>query len=232
LSGLDISIRTFLVGFLARRRGLTRSGGWRISSTGSTPRRGRHEGRPANPLFDVTVEATIGEVADDELGTHLDRYLKDAHALEQQAEQLLTIAPKLADGGGLAGIFAAHLSQTRDHLQFVGDRLSARGTGPSRVKDLALRTGALNVAIFFAAQPDTTVKLSGFAYAFENLEVAVYELLRRVAERASDPETATMAAEISAEEIATAAAIGGTWERTIDERMAKMSGASSPADAS
>jgi ferritin-like metal-binding protein YciE len=183
-------------------------------------------------LFEVTVEASLREVADDELGAHLDRYLKDAHALEQQAEQLFTIAPKLIDDGGLAGIFAAHLIQTRDHLRRVGDRLGARGTSPSRVKDLALRTGALNVAVFFAAQPDTTVKLSGFAYAFENLEVAVYGLLRLVAERASDPETATMAAEISAEEIATAELIGGTWKRTIDERMTTMSGANPAAGAS
>jgi ferritin-like metal-binding protein YciE len=54
------------------------------------------------------------------------------------------------------------------------------------------------------------VKLSGLAYAFENLEVAVYQLVRRVAERASDLETATMAAEISGEEGATAESIAGT----------------------
>jgi ferritin-like metal-binding protein YciE len=174
-------------------------------------------------LFDVSVEASLREVAQDDLGAHLDRYLKDAHALEQQAEQLLRVAPNLIDDEGLTTVLAAHLTETRGHLRRVSARLQARGTSPSRGKDIALRTGALNIGAFFAAQPDRTAKLSGFAYAFENLEVAVYELLRRVAERASDEETAAMAAEISAEERATAASIAGTWERTIAARMAEVS---------
>ena len=76
------------------------------------------------------------------------------------------------------------------------------------------------------------MKLAGFAYAFENLEVAVYELLRRVAERASDDETATMAAAIAAEESATADRVAGTWRGAMDERMGAMSGAESPSAAS
>jgi ferritin-like metal-binding protein YciE len=184
----------------------------------------RRMGERLASLFDVTVETSLSEVSDDVLGAHLDRYLKDAHALEQQAEQLLRVATKLVDDDGLAGIFAAHAEQTKGHLTRVEERLRARGSGPSRAKDLALRTGALNVGGFFAAQPDTTVKLAGFAYAFENLEVAVYELLRRVAERASDDETTGMAAAIAAEESATADAIAGTWGRTMDERMGAMSG--------
>jgi ferritin-like metal-binding protein YciE len=174
-------------------------------------------------LFDVAVEASLREVAGDDLSAHLDRYLKDAHALEQQAEQLLKVATRLVDDDGLESIFDAHLRQTRGHLQRVEDRLRARGTAPSRIKDLALRMGALNVGGFFAVQPDTTVKLAGFAYAFENLEVAVYQLVRRVAERASDPETATMAAEIAGEEGATAESIAGTWTRAMGKRMAALS---------
>jgi ferritin-like metal-binding protein YciE len=176
-------------------------------------------------LFDVAVEASLSEVTAADLDAHLDRYLKDAHALERQADQLLRIAPRLVDDGELAGILASHLLQTRGQLRRVGDRLRARDSRPSRPKDLALRAGALNIGAFFAAQPDTTVKLAGFAYAFENLEVAGYQLLRRVAERASDPETATMAAEISAEESATAELIAGSWEQVVSGRMGGMTGA-------
>jgi ferritin-like metal-binding protein YciE len=185
----------------------------------------RQMGKRLASLFDVAVEASLREVAGDDLTAHLDRYLKDAHALEQQAEQLLKVATRLVDDEGLASIFESHLRQTRDHLRRVEGRLRARGTRPSRTKDLALRIGALNVGGFFAVQPDTTVKLSGFAYAFENLEVALYQLVRRVAERASDPETATMAAEISGEEGATAESIAGTWTRVMGDRMAALSDA-------
>jgi ferritin-like metal-binding protein YciE len=174
-------------------------------------------------LFDVAVEASLREVAGDDLDAHLDRYLKDAHALEQQAEQLLKVAKRLVDDDGLAAIFDAHLRQTQDHLRRVEGRLRERGAAPSRIKDLALRLGALNVGGFFAVQPDTTVKLAGFAYAFESLEVAVYQLVRRVAERASDPETATLAVEISGEEGATADSIAGSWTRAMGKRMAPLS---------
>ena len=54
------------------------------------------------------------------------------------------------------------------------------GAEPSRFQDLAMRGQAINFGAFFQAQPDTTAKLAGFAFAFEHLEIAAYEQLRRV----------------------------------------------------
>jgi ferritin-like metal-binding protein YciE len=170
-------------------------------------------------LFDVAVEATLGKCDEQEVGRRLDRYLEDAHALEQQATQLLEAGPRMVDDDVLAEIFRQHLEQTGEHRHRVERRLEARGSSPSRIKDLALRVGALNLGAFFGAEPDTTPKLAGFAYAFENLEVAGYEMLRRVAVRAGDAETATMAAEIADEERAAAAKVASTWERTMRARI-------------
>jgi ferritin-like metal-binding protein YciE len=172
-------------------------------------------------LFDVAVDASLRELDDEDLDRHLDHYLQDAHALESQASQLLALAPGLVEDEGLAAIFEEHLGQTREQRRRVEGRLEARRTRPSRLKDIALRGGALNIAAFFAAQPDTDVKLAGFAYAFENLEVAVYELLRRVAERAGDSDTAATAAEISTQEGVVAERIASTWERTMRVQMSK-----------
>ena len=55
------------------------------------------------------------------------------------------------------------------------ERLHARDARPSRFQNTALRLGAVNLGVFFAAQPDTPVKLGGFAFAFEHLEIAAYE---------------------------------------------------------
>jgi ferritin-like metal-binding protein YciE len=187
---------------------------------------GGEEGRMGDRLaglFDVAVEASLGELVDEDedLDRHLNHYLQDAHALESQATQLLALGRKLVEDEGLAAIFEEHLGQTSEQRLRVESRIEARGTSPSRLKDLALRGGALNIAAFFAAQPDTDVKLAGFAYAFENLEIAVYELLRRVAERAGDSETAVTAAEISTEEGAAAERIASAWERTMRTQMSK-----------
>jgi ferritin-like metal-binding protein YciE len=52
-----------------------------------------------------------------------------------------------------------------------------------------MRIGGLNIGAFLGAQPDTPAKLAGFAFAFEHLEIAAYELLSRVAQRAGETET-------------------------------------------
>jgi ferritin-like metal-binding protein YciE len=84
------------------------------------------------------------------------------------------------------------------------------------LKDAALRLGALNLGMFFKAQPDTPAKLAAFSYAFEHLEVAAYELLKRVAARAGDEETVAAANTILVEERATAATVHEQFDHALD----------------
>jgi ferritin-like metal-binding protein YciE len=166
--------------------------------------------------FDRSVEASLREVGPDDLGEHLDKYLADAHAIEAQAIQLLSLAPRIAGESALAEVFSRHLEETRAQQEAVRERLRARGARPSRFKDVALRGGGVNVGGFFGAQPDTPAKLAGFAFAFEHLEIGAYEHLRRVARRAGDEETAALAERILAEEHAAAAAIRGQFESAVE----------------
>ena len=100
------------------------------------------------------------------------------------------------------------------------ERLEPRGAQPSRAQDAALRASGFGVGGFFGAQPDTPAKLAGFAFAFENLECASYELLRRVAERAGDTATAEVARSILAEERAMAARLRGHFDAAVDATLA------------
>jgi ferritin-like metal-binding protein YciE len=170
--------------------------------------------------FDEAVEASLHEVAADELEEQLVKYLADAHAIEAQAIQLLEKAPKIVHDPELAKLFEDHLDETRAQQEIVEARLDAHGAGPSRLKDAAMRVGALNWGGFFAAQPDTPGKLAGFAYAFEHLEIAGYEELKRVADRAGDQETVRVAERILAEERAAAQAIAASWDRAVDASLA------------
>jgi ferritin-like metal-binding protein YciE len=161
--------------------------------------------------FDEAVEQALREVDPDDLGEQLNSYLSDIHALEGQSKQLLEKSKEMDVPAPLAEAFASHLEETEGHLEKVERRLDDRGASPSAVKDAMLKLGALNWGAFFAAQPDTPAKLAGFSYAVENLEIAAYELLKRVAERAGDQETVALAEQILTEEQAAAQQVADQW---------------------
>jgi ferritin-like metal-binding protein YciE len=79
-----------------------------------------------------------------------------------------------------------------------------------------MRLGALNWGGFFQAQPDKPGKLAAFVFAFEHLEIAGYELLRRIAERAGDGATVQTAERILAEERTAAAKIAAAFDRAAE----------------
>jgi ferritin-like metal-binding protein YciE len=171
-------------------------------------------------LFDRAVDASLRDVGRDDLRDQLTRYLADAHAIEAQAISLLERGPGIAGDPTLGRILEDHLAETRDHQELVAARLSALGASPSWLKDAALRLGALNWGTFFAAHPDTPGKLAAFVFAFEHLEIAGYELLRRVAQRAGDAETDEVAQRILAEEREAARRIAGAFDGAVTASLA------------
>jgi ferritin-like metal-binding protein YciE len=101
-------------------------------------------------------------------------------------KELAAKGPDIAGDGRLAEVYSKHRVETERQQRRLADLLEERGSSPSRLKDAAMRLGALNWGTFFAAQPDTPTKLAAFAYAFEHLEIAAYELLTRVAHRTGE----------------------------------------------
>jgi UDP-glucose 4-epimerase len=174
------------------------------------------EGRMAERLeqsFDAAVDASLASVAADQLDSTLLAYLRDVHALEGQAVKLLEAGAERVDDEYLELAFRDHLAETERHLARVEGLLEERGAGPSLVKDTMLKAGGLGLSAFFGAQPDSTTKLAGFAFAFEHLEVAAYELLQRVAARTGDEGVVATAEEILADERRAAERIAESWNR-------------------
>jgi ferritin-like metal-binding protein YciE len=164
-------------------------------------------------LFDVAAEASLAAIDQEDLEAALVAYLRDAHALEGQAVELLESGLERVDDEELAGAFRDHLEQTRGQAERIEALLEERGARPSLIKDAALRAGGLNLSAFFGAQPDSTTKLAGFAFAFEYLEIGAYELLRRVATRAGDKEAVAVVEQILAEERQAAERVAASWDR-------------------
>jgi hypothetical protein len=95
--------------------------------------------------FDRAVDASLREVAPQNLGGRLDSYLADAHAIEAQSLQLLGKAPDLAGDERLAEVSAEHRSETERQQQQVADLIAAYGllarvahrAGEARAEQLA-----------------------------------------------------------------------------------------------
>jgi ferritin-like metal-binding protein YciE len=151
-----------------------------------------------------------------DIDRQLNKALTDAHAIEKQATRLLEQAKHVVGDSEIAAIFSAHLIQTGEHARYVAERLEARGESASKLKDAALQAGALGLGGLVAAMPDTPLRLVTVAFAFENLEVATYRLVRRLGERAGDSETVAVAERILEQEEAAAELVAGTFDRALE----------------
>ena len=120
------------------------------------------------------------------------------HAIELQALEQMRLAPRVAGDRSLAAIFLDHFDETAGHELLVREQLERRGARPSVVKDAAGRVGGWGMVLFARLNPDAPGKLAMHAYSYEHMELAAYELLRRVADRAGDAEVADVARRIGA----------------------------------
>jgi ferritin-like metal-binding protein YciE len=158
------------------------------------------------------------------LDEQLDKYLADAHAIEEQALAQLRTAPDIAGDPELADAFRQHLGETERHERLVRQRLEARGGSPSRFKKVVMELGGKGFILFARSQPDTPGKLTAHAYSYEALEQASYELLRRVAQRAGDAKTAALVQTILVDEYAMAKRLAERFDRAVDASLRDVRG--------
>lgn len=152
----------------------------------------------------------------DTIHEQLTSYLTDAHSIEEQAIAQLRKAPDIAGDEVLAAFYREHLAESERQEATVRARLEAHGAAPSKLKDVVMKVGGIGFVLFAKSQPDTAGKLAAHSYSYEALELASYELLERVAERAGDSETAEAARAIRDEEAAMRERIAEGFERTVD----------------
>src|SRR3954447_12025027 len=100
----------------------------------------------------------------------LNKYLVDAHSIEEQAIAQMRTAPDIAGDEALAEAFRQHLGESERHERLVRERLDARGAEPSRFKKLVMAVGGKGFILFARSQPDTPGKLTAHAYSYEALE--------------------------------------------------------------
>lgn len=155
---------------------------------------------------------------DGDLGRRIVGHLQDVHALEQNL--LLQLDSLVLNTGDpeLAGIFVEHREETRRQEERLRARLRALGGFgmASFGKDISAIAGAGAKGVADALRGEKAIRNARDAFVSEHLEIAAYEVLWRLAERAGDVETARLAREHLAEEQAMAERLSSNWDRFVD----------------
>jgi len=146
-------------------------------------------------------------------------YVEYVHALEQNVLLQLDSLILNTRDQELSAMFRHHKEETRRQQTRLRERRVALGRrlGLSAAsKDLAAIAVAQVKGVGDVLRADKAVQNARDAFATEHTEIAAYELLERLAERAGDPETVRVARESRAEEEAMAARISENWDRFLD----------------
>lgn len=131
----------------------------------------------------------------------LNQWLRDAHAMEEQAEQLLKgQADRIENFPEMKARIQQHITETQSQRERLEDCLKARGTSTSGMKDAAgkFTAGLQTFSGLFVA--DEVVKSAMASYTFEHMEIAAYKILAAAARVAGDAKTAKVCEDIQREE--------------------------------
>ena len=149
----------------------------------------------------------------DQLNAQLIKHIDEAHAMEENVLRMLDGMISTTDDPEILDALEHHKLQTQNHSDRMAERLEAHETAPSTVKQIGGVLGALAKMPLDFVRGEKAGRNARDGYATEHLEIASYELLRRIAQRAGDEVTAQAAQEIIAEERAMAALIEQNWDK-------------------
>jgi ferritin-like metal-binding protein YciE len=155
-------------------------------------------------------------MADDKLRQKLVDYIEDAHAMEQNVSRMLDSMISTTEGPETTEMFEHHKEETERQESRLRERLDALGAGTSTRKQAQTIGAALVKGDADVVRGDQAGKNARDGYTTEHLEIAAYQLLERLAERAGDTETAEVARQNRTEEEEMARKIDANWDRFLD----------------
>ena len=196
-------------------------GSWLGRSTLGSRELGRF--RMVRPGYNDPDSKEGGRVAQDRLRRKLVDYVQNVHAMEQNVLLMLDSMILTTRDPEIIGMLRQHKEETRRQERLLNERLKAlRGLNLSSTgKDLSAILSAQVKGVADLWRADKAVRNARDAFVTEHLEIAAYELLERLAERAGDPETAEVARTNRAEEEAMAQRIASNWDRFLDLTLAE-----------
>lgn len=132
--------------------------------------------------------------------------LRDAHAMEAQAETMLKgQAKRLEHYPQLRARIERHIEETQAQRQLVGRCLELLDESPSAIKDSGGKAMAFGQSLSGMVADDEVLKGLIASYAFEHMEIASYRMLISMAQSCGEQEIQRICEQILPEEEAMAA---------------------------
>jgi ferritin-like metal-binding protein YciE len=132
-------------------------------------------------------------------------WLRDAHAMEEQAETMLSSQiARLKHYPEVKSKMQQHLTETKRQSTLISGCIERRGGDTSAMKDMTAKMVAAAQGLSGMFVGDEVIKGALASYSFEQMEIASYRILIAAAEAIGDSETAAICKEILSEEEAMA----------------------------
>ncbi len=128
-------------------------------------------------------------------------WLRDAHAMEKQAETMLHgMEERIENYPHLRKRLSQHLKETQHQAQRLDDALGRLNSSTSTIKDTAASLTTMLTNLGAALAGDEVMKGILAGYTFEHYEIGSYRILIATAESLGDRETARICRENLREE--------------------------------
>ena len=142
--------------------------------------------------------------------------LRNAHALEAQATQLLTRqVERLENYPAMSDRLRQHIQESEAQATRLKQILESHGSSPSTLKDMVTGFMGNLAALAHAPMPDEVLKNTFANFAFEHFEIASYRALLTMAEAAGDSSAPALLNQSLAEEVSMADWIDQNLQETV-----------------
>jgi ferritin-like metal-binding protein YciE len=151
-----------------------------------------------------------------ELEGQLVKHIDEAYAMEQNVLRMLDGMIRTTEDPQMKTELERHKQETERQAERLKARLTSHGESPSIVREAGGILAALMKEVVDLARSEKAGRNVRDGYATEHLEIASYQLLERVAQRAGDEETAAVARENRAEEEEMARKLEQYWDKAAE----------------
>ncbi|MCT8266294.1 ferritin-like domain-containing protein [Afifella sp. JA880] len=132
-------------------------------------------------------------------------WLRDAHAMEKQAETMLNAqSSRIENYPEVKKRIEEHLKETQSQAERIEGCLKSLGASSSGMKDMGGKTTAMMQGLGGMFTSDEVIKGAMASYAFEHFEISAYTALVAAAEELGETQVADTCREILKEEEAMA----------------------------